>query len=342
MEMPELKKFQEIAALFSEPLRAALKNASPQLLSSVSEIRLRAGMPIVFVTPRQTCFLQKSGRTTCLFSENLLTVTQTEIQDIVSRACGYSVHSHQEDFQNGFLTLKGGHRIGLCGTAVTQSGKISTLRNINALNIRVARQIPGAATEVLRTCFQAGLQNLLIAGPPMSGKTTVLRDLIRSISDGYTGKMVTCTVVDERGELFMSNTEGTGYVLGCNTDVLSYYQKSDGIRLAVRALAPQMIFCDEIGSKEDSDAILEGLRCGVKFAVTAHAGSFEELTKRSQIQSLFAEQAIDTVVMLAGGEKIGQIQKIIKVGEAYAQGSRDFADCYSDHADRQILFRTGA
>lgn len=342
MEMPELKKFQEIAALFSEPLRVALKNASPQLLGSVSEIRLRAGMPIVFVTPRQTCFLQKSGRTTCLFSENLLTVTQTEIQDIVSRACGYSVHSHQEDFQNGFLTLKGGHRIGLCGTAVTQSGKISTLRNINALNIRIARQIPGAATEVLRTCFQAGLQNLLIAGPPMSGKTTVLRDLIRSISDGYTGKMVTCTVVDERGELFMSNTEATGYVLGCNTDVLSYYQKSDGIRLAVRALAPQMIFCDEIGSKEDSDAILEGLRCGVKFAVTAHAGSFEELTKRSQIQSLFAEQAIDTVVMLAGGEKIGQIQKIIKVGEAYAQGSRDFADCYGDHADRQILFRTGA
>lgn len=101
METPELKNIKEITALFSEALRAVILCASPQLLESLSEIRLRAGMPVVFVTPKQTCFT-KSGRTTCLFSENLLTVSQTEIQDIVSRACGYSVHSHQEDFQNGF------------------------------------------------------------------------------------------------------------------------------------------------------------------------------------------------------------------------------------------------
>ena len=342
METPELKNIKEITALFSEALRAVILCASPQLLESLSEIRLRAGMPVVFVTPKQTCFLQKSGRTTCLFSENLLTVSQTEIQDIVSRACGYSVHSHQEDFQNGFLTLPGGHRIGLCGTAVTQSGKLTTLRNITALNIRLARQIPGAATDVLRACFQAGLQNILIAGPPMSGKTTVLRDLIRSISDGYTGKMVTCTVVDERGELLMRNSENAGHILGCNTDVLSYYQKSDGIRLAVRALAPQMIFCDEIGSKEDADAILEGIRCGVHFAVTAHAGSFSELYKRSQIKTLLSENAVDSVVMLGIGEKVGKIEKIMKVGEPNGQGNRDTAHSCDDYADRQVLFRPGA
>ncbi len=331
----------EILTALPKRLREALLLLPDTTASALTELRLRANQPIILITPQNNWFMTVGGKLTSMHSAHLLCVTQNEISEIVSHACGYSVHSHQLDFANGFLTLPGGHRIGLCGTAVAQQNALTGIRQISSLNIRVARDIPNAAQEVLRSCFQSGLCSILLAGPPMSGKTTILRALVREISEGYTGTLQKCVVVDERFELFSSNAP-TNTSFSCNADILSGYSKSEGIQTAVRALAPDMIFCDEIGSPEDAQAILEGLRSGVRFAVSAHARDLADLQSRSQLRALYHENVFDYIIFLETGKKIGKIREIVKVGEQHAENSRFAADSGLLRMDGRLHVGTGA
>lgn len=334
------KEFLEVTAFLPKRLRDLLVNLSPNLLNTLTELRLRANGPLLMVNPTGCFYITVGGRPTYMPSEHLFYVTPHEIQDIVTHACGYSVHSHQEDFKNGYLTVSGGHRIGLCGTAVVENGETVGIRDISALNIRIAKEIPNAAEEVLRLCFQGGLQNILLVGAPMSGKTTVLRALANEIADGYIGAPVKCAVIDERGELFPPN--GNLQNGGCTVDVLSGYSKSDGIALAVRALSPDIIFCDEIGSRKDVDAITEGIRCGVHFVATAHAADTSDLYRRHKLKPLFAEHVFDTVLVLGTKEHIGKVTEIVKAGETNAESGGDTADSGLLRLDGNLLVRAGA
>lgn len=330
----------EVLTALPKRLRQALLLLPQHLADTLAELRLRAGQPLVLVTPQNNWFMTVGGKPTGIRSGALLSVTQTEIGEIVAHACGYSVHSHQDDFSNGFLTLPGGHRIGLCGTAVVGSGTLTGIRQISSLNIRIARDVPNAAQETLRTCFQSGLCNLLLAGPPMSGKTTVLRALVKALSEGYTGRLQKCVVIDERFELAPSTSGGeTAF---CNADVLSGYSKAVGIKAAVRALAPDMIFCDEIGSSEDALAISEGIRCGVHFTATAHARDMADLRRRRQISQLLEEQVFDMVLFLDTGEKVGRIRQAVKVGEHGAESGGTAADPGLLRMDGRVYVGAGA
>ena len=341
MQCQEGTELSQVLSVLPLHLQEMLCRVNEKTADALSEIRLRCGRPIVLVTPQNTYFLTKTGKTTCICSDNLPTISESEISDIVARACGFSVHSHQEELKNGFLTLPGGHRIGVCGTAVRQNGCVAGIRSPTALNIRIARRIRGAAHEVLNTCFQAGLQNILLAGPPMSGKTTVLRDLAIQISQGFSGRLYTCAVIDARYELFPASHDGalSAAFLG---DVLYGYEKAEGIAQAVRTLSPDMVFCDEIGSSDDAKAILEGCRCGVHFAATAHADSPEDLERRVGIRELLADGCITTVLFLGTGSNVGRIRKTVRVGERDAQNDRAFADSGNMRMDGRILFGSGA
>lgn len=334
------KEVLEIAELLPKRIQELLLNLSPSFLNTLTELRLRANGPLLMVTPAYCFYITVGGKPTYMPSEHLFYITQHEIQDIVTHACGYSVHSHQEDLKNGCLTVSGGHRIGLCGTAVTEKGQTVGIREISALNIRLAKEIPNAAEEVLRIGFQSGLQNILLVGAPMSGKTTVLRALAREISSGYTGTPAKCTVIDERGELFPPNSSIQNG--GCTMDVLSGYSKSDGIALSVRALSPDIIFCDEIGSREDVNAIAEGIRCGVHFVATAHAADTRDLYQRQKLKPLFADRIFDTVLVLGTKEHIGRVTEIVKAGEENAENSGNAADSGLLHMDGNLLVRAGA
>lgn len=237
--------------------------------SSVAEIRIRAGRPSVCVD-----IFGKMSVCSEPFSAE-------ETADFFARVCKYSVHSYQEEIARGFVTLDGGHRVGICGTAVTENGKIVFLKDISGLNIRIAHQIIGCSDEIFSRYFDKEFCSLLIAGKPLCGKTTVLRDLARRLGEHHR-----VTVIDQRNEISASVRGLPSLNVGLNTDVLCGCGKSEGIIMALRSMSPEVIICDEIA--HDETAVEQALFCGVKVIAAAHAGSLKDLDRRfSGLAGLF-------------------------------------------------------
>lgn len=244
--------------------------------SSIAEIRIRVGRPAV-------CVSIFGDMKPC--SEPFAT---DEITEFFAEICRYSVHSFQEDIARGFVTLDGGHRVGICGTAVKEDGKIAFIKDISGLNIRIAHQITGCSDEIFDRFLANGLRSLLIAGKPLSGKTTLLRDLARRL-----GELHRVAVIDSRNEISASVRGMPMLDVGLNTDVLCGCGKSEGIMLALRSLSPEVIICDEIA--HDEDAVEQALFCGVKVIAAAHASSLKELDSRfkdSGLPALFEAAAV--------------------------------------------------
>lgn len=249
------------------PLRSIAKVRMTEPFSNIAEIRLRAGRPAV-------CVDIWGSMKVCsdVFSAD-------EIADCFAEICRYSIHSFQNEIADGFVTLEGGHRVGICGTAVKSGGRIEFLKDISGLNIRFAHEVMGCADEIYNCFFDNGVCSLLLAGKPMSGKTTVLRDLARQL--GAKHKVV---IIDSRNEISASFHGTPSLDIGLNTDALCLCGKHEGIMLALKSLSPEYIICDEIG--DDSEAVERAMYCGVKIIAAVHAGSISELTKRSETQKL--------------------------------------------------------
>lgn len=248
------------------PLRfAAGKISLPQ--GSIAEIRLRTG--------RSACAVMTDGRLVKCSAP----FSRQDIGECFLELCGNSVHSFAREISEGYITLPGGHRVGFCGTAVEQGGRLSTLKDISSLNIRFAREVRGCAEELCARAFSGGLCSLIVCGKPLSGKTTVLRDIARILGD--TRRVA---VVDTRGEIAGVYGGVPALDIGENTDVLNGYSRGEGIMCALRSLSPEVIICDEIGG--DAEEIRQCMNCGVKLIVSAHAGSIRELMSRPALQEL--------------------------------------------------------
>lgn len=254
-------------------------------MSEIAEIRLRAGRPAVSVD-------MNGAMKIC--SERM---SVDDIADYFAEVCRYSVHSYQDEIAEGFVTLDGGHRVGVCGTAVRENGRITFLKDISGLNIRVAHAVKGCSNELFE---RVGECSLLVAGKPLSGKTTVLRDLARRL-----GERRRVTVIDSRGEIAAAVHGLPSYDIGLNTDVLSGCGKSEGIMLALRSMSPEFIICDEIA--HDGEAVEEALSCGVKIIASVHAGSAAEIKARLGSMA----EKFDAAAVLGGR---GRILELIKSG----------------------------
>lgn len=293
-----LKKEEKFGSLLKY-MPAVFGNIAEADLKNLCEIRLRADKPVALVFSDRTDFMTISGRLTEFYSNNLFTLSRTEIEEIFIKLCGYSVHSLTENIAEGFITLDGGIRIGVYGTAVVRDGKITSVRNVDGLNIRIPSERLGCALPIYNRLFHGRTPNTIICGAPMSGKTTILRDLCRLISDEEQKKVA---VIDERCEM-------SGYNLGYNTDVLKNYPKALGISIAVRTLSPEVIVCDEVGSLKEAEELCTLVNCGVKFIVTMHCSELNELKRRPQFDLLNNIGAAEACVFL--NEKNFSVKRII-------------------------------
>ena len=308
------EKFDSAVSIVSAELKKYLLSLDTETKKQTYEIRLRSGQPLVLCGKYGTVFLNSNGIGTS--TENSIIVTHETVTDTFNRLCCFSIHTHLPSIVNGYITMQGGHRVGIAGTAVTDSaGVIISVKDIYSVNIRVSRQIVGAADELIDKLFSKKIESTIIAGPVSCGKTTILRDLARQLSSPCNNKMHKLCVIDERQEIACINGGIAGNDLGINCDIFSCYPKGQAVITAIKTMSPDIIVVDEVATVKEIEAIKLGVNSGVKFIVTVHAEDYEEILHRQQIEMLINTYSFKNLVLLSSNKNIGKIKEIYDIGE---------------------------
>ncbi len=303
---------QEASYFLCDQIRFPLATVNKNYIDKTKEIRLKIGAPVCLVMTDSKMFLRYDGTLSDLpQGNNLCVVSKNDMDESASRLVNFSIHAFQNEMKKGFITIKGGHRVGICASAIVDNtGEITSLRNISSLNIRIAREIKGASNEIINNVFSEKIVSTLIVGEPSSGKTTILRDLASRLSDKEFGYLRVC-IVDERGEIAATSDGVASKNLGVGCDVLDGYPKAEGMMLALRSMSPDIIVCDEIGGDDDIRAIESVVNSGVKIIATIHSDDFSHLTKRPQYTRLMQTSAFDIAIILKRRDTPGKIKEII-------------------------------
>ena len=257
----------------------------------IEEIRLRAGKPLMLKIGQETKVID-------------YIVKQQDVLQAFERICENSVYSYRRQICDGYITIRGGNRVGIVGSAVVDNGQVININYISSLNFRIAREQKGCSNLVIREIIDEtnnSIYNTLIVSPPGCGKTTFLRDIIRNISNGikeigFQGKTV--GVVDERGEIAAMYKGIPQNDIGIKTDVVDNMPKPEAMRMLVRSMSPEVITCDEIGSIEDIKAIDYAMCCGVKGIFTAHGKDLEELNRNPELTKLLNKHIFERIILL--------------------------------------------
>ena len=266
----------------------------------INEIRLRCERPILVLEGHKEWFLNREGVYTDKLSEATL-INREGLERIIQHICKYSLYAFEEEIRQGFITVAGGHRIGLVGQVVLENNKnIRTIKHICGLNIRVSHQIKGVGQSVLPYLYEKGmLKSTLIVSPPGCGKTTLLRDLIRSISNGNEyAEGMTVGLVDERSEIAGSYMGQPQNDVGIRTDVLDACPKINGMMLLLRAMSPRVIAIDELGHREEMEVVRQVSICGVKMLATMHGNSLDDVWRREGMEQILKEKGFELLLIL--------------------------------------------
>ncbi|MBO4854621.1 MAG: stage III sporulation protein AA [Oscillospiraceae bacterium] len=301
----DARRFDRAALLLPLRWQRYLARLSPTQKETAEEIRMRAGQPV-------TVLLQEAEIP--VGEQDQSPVTPEELEQTCDRITGYSRYAATETLRSGYLTAEGGFRVGICGTAVMREGMCANLRNISSLTVRVARQMPGIAEELCPQLFPGGeMHSVLILSPPGLGKTTLLRDLIRLLSDGTeTLTPRRLAVVDERGEIAAMHRGVPGMEVGCHTDVLDGCPKAIAIPILLRCANPQIIAVDEITLRQDLTAMAAAANCGVHLLATIHAADREELRQKPLFQQLLRLRVFQVCVTIrrSGAQRSYEVEEL--------------------------------
>lgn len=255
----------------------------------IEEIRIRNNCPLII----------KLSNKEIIFSN---VISSKNIIETLERVCENSVYTYQNQICNGFITIKGGHRVGITGNVVMENNRVININYISSMNFRIAKEVFGASDKLIPHIININentVYNTLIVSSPGGGKTTILRDLIRKISNGFNdfqGKTV--GLVDERGEIAAMYKGIPQNNIGIRTDVLDNVPKEIGLKILIRSMAPQIIVADEIGSLADIEIINYAICSGIKGIFTAHASSIEELYSNLTIKTLLEQNIFERIVIL--------------------------------------------
>lgn len=295
----------DIAPFMPTGIGEALLKIKVNQAKDIIEIRLRADKPILLHTYNDVLALEENGALTKELHKGM-TAKKEDCENTLLYMAKRSLYAFQEEIKNGFITVKGGYRVGLSGSVVIKNGVIENIRDFSGLNIRITRHIKGCSNSLMPYLYQNNyILNTLIISAPQMGKTTMLRDIAKNISDGCLGREgKKVTIIDERSEI------ANGFDLGMQTDVLDLCPKSLGVMLSLRSLSPSVIITDEIGRREDMESIEEALNGGVSVITSAHGQSMDQIVRRPIFKDAIQDRLFERYVILGFGGVIGSIDMI--------------------------------
>jgi len=281
---------EEILNILPANIKNLVSNAKGD--GYIQEIRIKSDKPLILIYDREESITD-------------YIVTSVDIRNIMSKMMNYSLYAYDEEIRQGYITIKGGHRVGLCGSCILEGEKIKTINNISSLNIRVSKQVIGCSDKLIPYLINNGeIENTIIISPPKCGKTTMIRDMARNLSENFK-----VCIIDERSEIGGLSLGKSSLDLGIRTDILDNCPKAQGIMMAIRSMSPDIIICDEIGTFKDMESILTAICCGIKIITTIHGKDENDLFERPVFKDILKNNAFKKGIILKGHE-VGQVSYI--------------------------------
>lgn len=297
----------------SPAITEKLNSVPDETLVHIMEIRIRINKPLLLVLAKADCFISSNTGLTDK-PEKAYMCTKEDLSHSIQLMSRHSVYAIETELNQGFITLKGGHRVGLAGQAILDNSRLKALQNISSLNIRINKEIIGCANFIIPYLIsENAIMNSLIISPPRCGKTTLLRDIARQISCGIPrlqlcGKQI--GIVDERSEIGACIDGIPSVDLGLRTDVLDGCPKAQGMLMLIRSMSPEVIITDELGRQEDTTAICEALHAGVSVVASAHGSTLHDAYNRPYLNDLIKNQYFDRIVVLSCQPNPGTVTEI--------------------------------
>lgn len=293
-----------ILKFLSSNMRNIVSKQSMLLGNDTVEIRMRVNSPILIKKVKTEFFIDDNYK-----------ISKRDIDDTVANLTRNSIHAFEKEIKSGYITIEGGHRVGIGGDCIYEGENFKGFKNITSLNIRIAREYPGCSRNYIKYFINSSknIYNTLIIGPPLSGKTTFIRDLCRNLSDGISSPYFEgcdITLIDERGELSAIYNGVPQMYVGCRTDVLSYCMKKEGFFMGIRALSPKVIISDELGSKDDFDIVQYALKSGVNIITTAHGFSLDDVKKNIYMKIIIDNNFFDKAIILKNSKNPCVVKEI--------------------------------
>lgn len=306
-----MTKQEEIFKILSAKLRKILDAANIHY-EWLQELRLRMNAPFIIIYGGKEFFLSEHGNLE-QDSQKGYMVTPVDLKETLEYISSFSLYAYEDEIRQGFITVQGGHRIGLAGKVILEQGKVKSIKHISFINIRMSHEVIGCGACVLPYLYEnRQICHTLVISPPGFGKTTLIRDMIRLISDGnedYPG--ITVGVVDERSEIAACYRGVPQNDVGMRTDVLDCCPKAEGMLMMIRSMSPVLIAVDEIGKTEDIDALAYVMNCGCRILATVHGSSVEDVYNKPVLRKMIEDKMFKRYIVLEGTEGPGKVQNIL-------------------------------
>lgn len=309
----------EVINSLSINLREMIKSISRDNIN-IEEIRLRSLKPLIVNSNNKDYFYNTRLNKLDLNMDNPYIVSKDDIEQTFQIMCKYSIHSFIDDIKKGFITLRGGHRVGIVGKTIIEDGQVKNIKHISSLNIRISREVLGCSDKVLKHIIKGKdkINNTLIISPPQCGKTTLIRDIVRNISNGneeflFSGMKV--ALIDERNEISGSYLGVPQMDVGIRTDIIETCPKDIGIMMLLRSMSPNVIVTDEIGNMDEIKALYTALNGGVSLITTVHGDSIDDIRNRKELSNLLDSELFKKVIILSSKKGPGTIEKIYDLEE---------------------------